>query len=322
VWNDGVRSRARPHLGAAVRCDGREAAGAGRAVVAGAAASACWSSFGRARRQRLCLRSRGALEAIAARRLLDIKRSMARVHYAMKANPHRRDAAPSLHELGLGVRLRVAAASASACSSVTCPRIDLATRSSTRPTSRRARSTSGRCSDGHAPHHRQSAIALREWAAAVPRPRRCSCGSIPAAVAVITSTCAPAGVHSKFGVPLFELDELARLVGRGRRAHRRPARAHRQRQLRACDNWLEVAQDARRAHRALSACASPRSISAAGSACPRRRDSAPLDLAVAGRGAASTRSSANFPQLPASGWSRVAFWWRRAGVLLSRRSRS
>ena len=40
-----------------------------------------------------------------------------------------------------------------------------------------------------------------------------------------------AGVHSKFGVPLFEMDELERLVQGGGREGRRAARAHRQRRV-------------------------------------------------------------------------------------------
>ena len=49
-----------------------------------------------------------------------------------------------------------------------------------------------------------------------------------------------AGVHSKFGIPLFEIDELVELREEGRRAHRRPACAHGQRRAERASAWLDT----------------------------------------------------------------------------------
>ena len=88
-----------------------------------------------------------------------------------------------------------------------------------------------------------------------------------------------AGVHSKFGVPLFELDELERAGRGGRRARRRAARPHRQRRVRR-------AQLAPRSAELLGelAPALPASVRAldlgGGLGVPEKPGQAPVDLAA------------------------------------------
>ena len=130
-----------------------------------------------------------------------------------------------------GPRLRLRVARRSRASAERCP----GSRSRPHPVHaqfrRRATSTLWAFEQGVQRDARQP-LRARALARGVRRREICSCASIPAWAAAITGTCAPPATHSKFGVPVADLDELAEPCARARRPDRRPARAHRQRHLR------------------------------------------------------------------------------------------
>ena len=159
---------------------------------------------------------------------------------------------------------------------------------------------------GRLGHARQPASAAA-LARSCSRAARSSCASTPGYGRGHHDHVRTAGAHSKFGVPLFELDELERPRAKRGRARssvctRTPAAA--------CSTsatgseWAHCSASLaerfpRRAHR---------SISAAASACRRSRAQAPVDLAALGAALAelqgrATRGS-SCGSSPAASWSR------------------
>ena len=195
------------------------------AVVAAQARASCSRLLGE-RIVRLRLRQRDG-----ARRRVDAARAEVREPRAL-CDEGQSASASILRELrrdGTRLRVRLARAKSSACSKCV-PGHRRATASSSRPTSRRARSMRG-----------HSSRACRSPSTTTMRSRRgprCSAGARFSCASIRESGrghhhhVRTAGAHSKFGVPVAELDALAARAERDRRADRRPACPQRQRRVR------------------------------------------------------------------------------------------
>jgi bifunctional diaminopimelate decarboxylase / aspartate kinase len=294
------RSRARPDLGAAVRAAGKPARDAPwwqrrrERLLDSFASRRAW--------QRLRLRPRHA--SSGARRLLG-HAAIDRVHYAMKANPSRAAA-----------RLCTRSGSAStACRAARCERVlagHVPGIDRDDPVHAELRAARGvRVGAGRGAHGSRSTTCIRcASGASCSAAATCSCASTPAAAAVTTSTCArPACIRSS--ACRCSSSTSWRGSRRGRRARRRPARAHRQRQLRP-SQLARGREDAGARRRALSGRhhRPRRRPRRAGEGEPAPVDLAALDTALLAFRAEHPRSS--------SGWSPGRFLVAQAGVLLVR----